>query len=1138
MIIDFDKVDVLKEKNDFGKDRIEEVKLILIQSHDCESAAIAYADIAINESKQPAHYVVDGEQVIKYAPFTTNLLQPNTAYTAKAIQLLEGITLPKPTTIFDKVTSLLDYTTKDNPNDFSITKKKIDTENYGDNILIIEVCIGDKTAATYDKISQNLTKFMGYLMAEHGFTKDHFWRVGDIIANKENPYQYYHINDFHTLLNNAVEYSKDLNSTPKVSPYCFKIDDHENSAGHCPSPGTDPEHSHSGHIHHWEPDTRSVPNIKPILTSSESMHNEDFTIKNINGSVFEQSNFQPDIAQEFIEMEANLYEPIYPDLTVPPRSATALYNIGVESTKQIIEKLTAKEKIETLKKLQTEEKMQQSESEEAAENATSEEEEVDIQAAMELEEEEKRKPVIGKIPNFFDPYPIDEKIVQLEHHAPMVTLEYEEASKVSDNLAFYLINRTINTEKRLVQLENIMTAQMRILNRLSSRIKINCVYYGGQSVFDKYKCIRCLSDDLVNDAAQVTLDQCLNCSRYEPIEGQVYEIMDENLKPGEANIYDDIQASYMTKQDYVELTRVEEMNVEDESPKQDITKTNVKDEEDKDYKELLAQANNFVMNWERKPWDYQSPHINEYNYDFTSIALDLENRLDPNNKYEDGWKDVKQNKYQRPDYGNNTLGGGNGGSGYAYGSYSALPTYFSLSDYELDPGDLRYKIIEYAKEACEFGEQSHTFQYTFGAKIKYRDKTPDKLVEMALKGEEVSTGKTESDTVLAVYTDCSNFANYIYYIASNGKLDIPGTTATLQDSKEFKVIGKGQPVLDAIKQAIPGDLILYRGVDSGHVAIYAGSDEMYHASHDADDLSKQVCKSKINDRSDFYGVLRHTSLSEPKLKSITYVDVNMTLEEYVKKYQCVANRNTSDGNDNSYTTNFGEIVKYVDPHQLFTTDRSKMQFALLTHPFPDGYITADGLAKYFAKKGKTKSMPDPQCFIEAGKKSGVNPLFIVASCAVETGWCEVSNWMNGSGKYKDPNNGKTLYNAYGLWCYNEGNPPQRLAAIRMCSEKQWYSKETAVIEGAVYFADQYYSENAEKTHGIRNTPYFMKWHFGETITGNAGTPGTMQYASDINFAVTRGGMMYDMMECMPGGAAEGLKYMRFVIPRFKGESSK
>lgn len=1129
MIINFDKADVLKEKNDFGKDRIEEVKLILIQSSDCESAPLAYANIG---TKQPAHYVVDHEQVIKYAPFTTNLLPPTTKYTSVAETILSQKKIEE--TILSKVPSLLDFVYRNNPNDVTIVKNKVDVENLGDQILIIEVCTGDKSTAFYDKVSQNLTKFLGFLIANHGFKKENIWRIGDIVSNTFNPYQYYHIADFLKLLDNAELYSKDLNSTPLVSPYCFQIDDHAPISGHCPSPSADPEHSHSGHIHHWESDTRGITHVDSISTTATSMHDEDFVTKTINGSVFTQSNFQPDVNQDFIKMESNLYEPIYPDLTIPPRNATSLYNIGVESTKQIIEKLTAKEKIELLKQLRAEQRMQSGEDEEVPE----EDEDIAASTTLDLEEEEKRKPIIGKIPNFFDPYPIDDKIVQLEHHAPMVTLEYEEAQSISSNLAFYVINRSINTEKRLVQLENIMTAQMRMLNRLSSRIKINCVYYGGQSVFDKYKCIRCLSDDLINDAAQVTLDQCLNCSRYEPIEGQVYEIMDEDLHPGEANLFDDIQASYMTKHDYVEFTRVEEMNVEDAAPEQDITKTNIKDEEDKAYNELLAQANNFVMNWERKPWDYQSPHINEYDYDFTKIGLDKENRLNPDNKYEDGWRELKQNKYQRPDYGNNTLGNGNGGNGYNYGGYYTVPSYFYLEDYEIESTDLRFKIIEYAKNACELGEKSHTFQYTFGAKIKFKDKTPEELVEMALKGEQVSTGLNENDTEPAVYTDCSNFVNYIYYIASNKKLDIPGTTELLQASTEFKVIGQGKSTLDAIKDAIPGDLLLYRGVDSGHVAIYAGGDEIYHASGESADQSKQVYKSKIIDRSDFYGVLRHNSLSEPTLKNIIFVDVDMTLEEFVRKYQCQEGRNTSDGTDDNYTSVLSEIMEYVDPHSQFTTDMSKCQFALLTHPYPDNYITADGIAKYFAKKGKTKQMPDPQCFIDAGKAAGVNPLFVIASCAVETGWC-TSNFMSGSGVYKDPSNGKTLYNAYGLWCDNEkAKPPLRLKAIKNCSERQWYTPEKAVVEGCSLFADQYYSPSAEKTHGIRNTPYFMKWHFGSTIPGNAGEPGTMQYASDIRYAVSRGNMMYEMMECMPGGAAEGLKHMRFVIPRFKGESNK
>ena len=56
----------------------------------------------------------------------------------------------------------------------------------------------------------------------------------------------------------------------------------------------------------------------------------------------------------------------------------------------------------------------------------------------------------------------------------------------------------------------------------------------------KYKCIRCLKDNRINDGAIVTLDQCLCCTRYEPIEGQVYAILDET-GPNVSQVIDDIQ---------------------------------------------------------------------------------------------------------------------------------------------------------------------------------------------------------------------------------------------------------------------------------------------------------------------------------------------------------------------------------------------------------------------------------------------------------------------------------------------------------------------------------------------------------------------------------------------------------------------
>ena len=52
------------------------------------------------------------------------------------------------------------------------------------------------------------------------------------------------------------------------------------------------------------------------------------------------------------------------------------------------------------------------------------------------------------------------------------------------------------------------------------------------------------------------MDQCLTCTRYEPIIGQVYDILDETGFNGSA-ILDDMQMSYMSLGDFKNLNDVE-----------------------------------------------------------------------------------------------------------------------------------------------------------------------------------------------------------------------------------------------------------------------------------------------------------------------------------------------------------------------------------------------------------------------------------------------------------------------------------------------------------------------------------------------------------------------------------------------------
>ena len=161
--------------------------------------------------------------------------------------------------------------------------------------------------------------------------------------------------------------------------------------------------------------------------------------------------------------------------------------------------------------------------------------------------------------NYTDPYPYDEKITDLEKHYPKVFIDEIEGQLYSCNhpgcpisqpmaknfamVSDAMMNQSKRVEKRLTRIENILSTIIRNQGRLGSRMNINCVYYGGHSTFNKYKCIRCLHDDRVHDGELVTIDQCLNCTRFEPILGQVYNILDDAGLNGSI-ILDDMQMSY------------------------------------------------------------------------------------------------------------------------------------------------------------------------------------------------------------------------------------------------------------------------------------------------------------------------------------------------------------------------------------------------------------------------------------------------------------------------------------------------------------------------------------------------------------------------------------------------------------------
>ena len=198
---------------------------------------------------------------------------------------------------------------------------------------------------------------------------------------------------------------------------------------------------------------------------------------------------------------------------------------------------------------------------------------------------DKEKKSAGRPVNYFDPYVYDDRVHDLELHHPKVKIDEIELKLYDCNhpgcpvsqpmaksisaMAEAHITQSKKIEQRLVRIENTLAWLVRNFGRLGARLNVNCTYWGGFDHFNKYKTIRCLKDDRVEEGCSVTIDQCLSCTRFEPIIGQIYDILDENGMNGSA-ILDDMQMSYMDLNTMESLNSIHKRNV---SPKYANVKT-------------------------------------------------------------------------------------------------------------------------------------------------------------------------------------------------------------------------------------------------------------------------------------------------------------------------------------------------------------------------------------------------------------------------------------------------------------------------------------------------------------------------------------------------------------------------------------
>ena len=563
-------------------------------------------------------------------------------------------------------------------------------------------------------------------------------------------------------------------------------------------------------------------------------------------------------------------DPIYPDLIVPPNYATSELNKKQNNAIP----LTALDEglIKTLEDFDNK-------------NLT-----FDFDLLKEMNKKSKGKPV-----NYLDPYPYDDKIYELEKHSPKIKIDEIEARlyesnhpgdpmphPVAKNFALVydaMLNQSKKIESRLVRIENTLAFVLRNLGRVGSRVNVNCVYYGGQDTFGKYKTIRCLRDDRVHDACSVTLDQCLSCTRYEPVIGQIYEILDDTGMNGSVML-DQMQMSYMNYDDYRALNRVEERNTlhkfanvnkqENETPKKiteeweqadkdkylENLKNTITDEEElkKKLESVKQEDYAFMMDWTEKDLDLQEPDVKIYPTEGIKAKYKNNNKGDKGETEETeeskeeslldetdsdwtddlnefksinqgDWVDTREdadtveiNKYSTEDY--------------YFEDFNIINSSLGMNPSGVFAAEARQKIVEMALKIVEDHKQGLAC-YNQGQEDK-RGRTVDYTKPV--------TGGNKYTPANAVRYDCSSLVSCAYKHAGLTSVYNKNTDAQVQalvDSKsEFWLCNE-----EGIAKAQPGDLIYVRTkygkvtqdmlgkfIDVQHVMVYTGDKKIAHAS--------------------------------------------------------------------------------------------------------------------------------------------------------------------------------------------------------------------------------------------------------------------------------------------------------------------
>ncbi|WP_051539832.1 N-acetylglucosaminidase [Clostridium ihumii] len=261
---------------------------------------------------------------------------------------------------------------------------------------------------------------------------------------------------------------------------------------------------------------------------------------------------------------------------------------------------------------------------------------------------------------------------------------------------------------------------------------------------------------------------------------------------------------------------------------------------------------------------------------------------------------------------------------------------------------------------------------------------------------------------------------------------------------------------------------------------------------------------------DFTTAKTSTSINVPSGSNVKYRDYNFTLEQFV---QTQSERKPMFNRLNPFTSSasLANVKAFADAESLSYDSTQIYQF--LSLKYIDG-ISVDALNRHINYKGIIKDKGN--VFIEAGKKYNINPIYLNAHCALETGY-GTSQLANGV-DYKTPD-GKIVkvYNMYGIGAI-DSDPLN--GGAKYAYEQGWTTPDKAIIGGAEWIGKGYIHASKDGKFEDKDTLYKMRWAINEYPNG------WKQYATDIAWAYKQAFNFKTIIDESPNAK------LIFEIPRF------